>query len=191
MHDDSVSVRPATLADMSIITRFAGELEFSLRGYNTVADDERRELILDAAFGPNPSTQVFMIEVAGEPEPVGLSFVNRIFPGDGFRHGLRVNNLYISPKARSQFLPLHFGGWLIRYAAANNYARIVWNTPAAHKGSVLAYRAVGFDGEDQQMFRLTWDRYDTTLAAIERMIARGAAAAADVEVGQHQSAGEM
>ena len=174
--ESNVGIRLAQEADLATITQLALGLERSNKGFNALSVEETQARIHDAVFGPNPSTMVFLIEIVGEDEAAsGLAFVNRVFPNDSHRHGLRINNIYISPNARTKFLPLHFGSWLIRYAQENDYGRILWNTPKSDKGSILAYRAVGFEGEDQEMIRLAHNKFDETRAAIERLLARAPA----------------
>ena len=166
-------IRIACIGDMDVITPMARDLEFSLRGENLSTFDECHARIIDAAFGPFPSTQIFLMELPAEQSSTaGLAFINRVFPGERHRHGIRINNLYVVPQYRDRLLPFYFGSWLIRHAIEKDYSRIVWNTPVSHRGENMMYRAAGFDGEDQEMIRLTYDRFEATLSKVETMLSR-------------------
>ena|SRR5687768_6703615 len=135
----SLNIRPATQADVSLVLAFIRELadyEKLLHEVEATEADVRRDL-----FGENPRCFCDIAEQAGEPVGFALWFYNySTFRG---RAGIYLEDLFVRPQARG----LGAGKALLRRLAERcveadlgrlEWAVLNWNTP-----SIEFYDALG------------------------------------------------
>ncbi|MGG2399209.1 N-acetyltransferase family protein [Pseudomonas sp. SH1-B] len=127
----SLNIRPATAEDAELILRFITELAIYEKAEHEVKTDAAG--IRDSLFGEGSTTHGLICENDGQPIGYAVYFFNySTWLG---KHGLYLEDLYISPEARG----LGAGKALLRHLAQLAVARgcgrfewsvLDWNTPA-------------------------------------------------------------
>lgn len=127
----SLTIRPATADDAELILRFITELAIYEKAEHEVKTDAAG--IRDSLFADGSTAHGLICEHNGQPIGYAVYFFNySTWLG---KHGLYLENLYISPEARG----LGAGKALLRHLAQVAVARgcgrfewsvLDWNTPA-------------------------------------------------------------
>ncbi len=154
------TTRPATPADVPTILAFIRELAAYEREPHAVKATE--EMIHDSLFGKGwggdrgPTCEALIGELNGSPQGFALFFMSySTWLG---RHGLYLEDLYVTPASRAQGLGKALLIDLARIARARNCGRMEWavldwNTPA-----IDFYKSLGATPlSDWTVFRLTTD----------------------------------
>lgn len=127
----SVSVRPATPADVPTILRFIKELaDYERAPQEAIAT---RELLHDALFSNRPACESFIGEIGSVPEGFALFFHN--FSTWKGRRGVYLEDLYVTPAARGKGLGKALLSRVAQVAIERGCPRLEWavldwNTPA-------------------------------------------------------------
>lgn len=153
-------IRQANVDDVPTILKFVRELaeyERSLEQVQATEDDLRRDM-----FGANPAVFAHIAEdEKGEPVGFALWFVNySTWTG---RHGLYLEDLYVTPQARGGGYGKELFRGLARIAVERGYGRfelacLNWNTP-----SIDFYVALGAERQDE------WGVYRWTGETLRRV----------------------
>ena len=132
-------VRPAVRADGPVICRLIRELA----AYENALDQvEITEAGLDAAlFGPEPSVFAHVAEYRGVVAGVALWFVN--FSTWTGRHGIYLEDLYVTPGQRRSGLGRALLAELAAICVRRGYARLEWNVLDWNAPSLAFYQAIG------------------------------------------------
>ncbi|HVI98366.1 MAG TPA: GNAT family N-acetyltransferase [Sphingomonas sp.] len=127
----TLTIRPATLADVSVILRFVRELADFERAPDAVEATE--EILADALFGDRPVAEAVLATRDGVPQGFALFFHN--FSTWTGRRGVYLEDLYVTPEARGAgvgtALLRHLAGIAVaRGCARFEWAVLDWNAPA-------------------------------------------------------------
>jgi GNAT superfamily N-acetyltransferase len=127
----TLTIRPATPADMPTILRFVRELAEFERAPDAVEATE--SMLADALFGDVPTAEAVLAEQGGKPLGFALFFHN--FSTWTGRRGLYLEDLYVTPEARGLGVGTALLRHLARIAVERGCARfewavLDWNEPA-------------------------------------------------------------
>ncbi|MCY1290244.1 Acetyltransferase (GNAT) family protein [compost metagenome] len=145
-------IRPATAADAALILRFITELAIYEKAEHEVKTDAAG--IAASLFGEGSTSHALIVERDGQPIGYAVYFFNySTWLG---KHGLYLEDLYVSPAARGTGA----GKALLRHLAQTAVARgcgrfewavLDWNTPA-----IEFYESFGARAQDEwTTYRLT------------------------------------
>ncbi len=148
----SLNIRPATAADAALILRFITDLAIYEKAEHEVKTDTAG--IEASLFGPDSSAQALICEYDGQPIGYAVYFFNySTWLG---KHGLYLEDLYISPQTRGVGAGKALLRHLAQLAVAKGCGRfewavLDWNTPA-----IEFYEAFGAKPQDEwTTYRLT------------------------------------
>lgn len=135
----SVALRPAVMADTSLILSFIRELaEYEKLAHEAVADEATLAAQL---FGDHPGAEVVIAEVDGQAAGFALFFHNfSTFLG---QRGLYLEDLYVKPDYRGlglgRRLMVHLAGLAVERGCGRfEWSVLDWNAPA-----IAFYRELG------------------------------------------------
>ena len=147
-----LTIRPATAADAALILRFITDLAIYEKAEHEVKTDTAG--IEASLFGPDSSAQALICEYDGQPIGYAVYFFNySTWLG---KHGLYLEDLYISPETRGVGAGKALLRHLAQLAVAKGCGRfewavLDWNTPA-----IEFYEAFGAKPQDEwTTYRLT------------------------------------
>ena len=135
----SLSIRPATRADLPLIAALIRELA----DYEKLAHEVRfDEAVLgDHLFGPRPMAEVIIGEVDGVAQGFALFFHNfSTFEG---RPGIYLEDLFVRPAARGGGLGKALLAHLARLALERGCARLEWWVLDWNEPAIGFYRKLG------------------------------------------------
>jgi len=119
----TLSIRPATRADISLIGQFIRDLAEYERLADSVRFDEA--VMADKLFGARPYAEVLIGEIDGTPQGFALFFHNfSTFEG---RPGIYLADLFVRPDARGSGLGTALLGRLAALAVQRDCARLEWS----------------------------------------------------------------
>ncbi len=127
----TLTIRPATLADLPLIAQFIRDLADYEKLAHEVRFDEAK--LGEKLFAPRPYAEVVIGELDGEPQGFALFFHNfSTFEG---RPGLYLEDLFVRPTARGSGLGKALLAHLAQLCVIRDCARLEWsvldwNTPA-------------------------------------------------------------
>jgi GNAT superfamily N-acetyltransferase len=141
----TVSIRPATPADVPTILRFVRELAAFERAPDAVKASE--PMLHAALFEAPPAAEALIAERDGAA--VGFAIFYVTFSTWTGRRGLWLDDLYVAPEARGHGVGAALLARLAGIALDRGYARfewwvLDWNTPA-----IDFYRAKGAIAQDE------------------------------------------
>jgi GNAT superfamily N-acetyltransferase len=135
----TLSIRPATFADLPLIAQFIRDLAEYERLGNEVRFDEAA--LGDRLFGERPYAEVLIGEIDGVPQGFALFFHNfSTFEG---KPGVYLEDLFVRPEARGSGLGKALLKRLAEIAVERDCARLEywvldWNEP-----SIAFYKSLG------------------------------------------------
>lgn len=132
-------IRPATPADIPTILRFIRELAAYEREPDAVVATEA-DLLRDG-FGPEPRFTALIAEQAGEAAGFALYF--RSYSTWLGHHGIRLEDLYVTPAHRGKGLGKALLAHLARIAVEEGCPRLEWDVLAWNQSAIDVYEAVG------------------------------------------------
>ncbi|WP_263143939.1 GNAT family N-acetyltransferase [Pseudomonas sp. RIT-PI-AD] len=141
----SLTIRPANADDAELILRFIRDLAIYEKAEHEVQTDVAG--IRDSLFGAESSSHALICERDGEAIGYAVYFFNySTWLG---KHGLYLEDLYVSPAARGSGAGKALLRHLARLAVARGCGRfewavLDWNTPA-----IEFYRAFGARAQDE------------------------------------------
>lgn len=135
----TVSIRPATPADVPVMLRFVRELAAYEREPDAVEATE--PMMAEALFGASPAAEALIAE--RDRAPVGFALYFLTYSTWTGKRGLWLEDLYVTPEARGSgagaaLLRALAGVALDRGCARFEWTVLDWNTPA-----IDFYRAKG------------------------------------------------
>ncbi|HLQ84978.1 MAG TPA: GNAT family N-acetyltransferase [Salinisphaeraceae bacterium] len=157
----ALAIRPAAPADAEQILHFIIELAIYEQ-----AEQEVQASVADIRtrlFGEQARAHGLMAEVAGEPVGFAVYFLN--FSTWLGRHGVFLEDLYITPAARGRGYAKALLRHLARHAVANGYGRFEWNVLDWNKPAIALYEAIGARPQSE------WIGYRLTGAALKTFAA--------------------
>jgi GNAT superfamily N-acetyltransferase len=159
----TVSIRPATPADVPTMLRFVRELATYEREPDAVLATE--PMLHAALFDSAPAAEALLAERDGMP--VGFAIFYVTFSTWTGRRGMWLDDLYVTPEARGHGVGAALLARLAGIALDRGYARfewwvLDWNTPA-----IDFYRAKGAVAQDG------WTTQRVEGEALVRLAGRG------------------
>lgn len=141
----TVSIRPATPADVPVILGFVRDLAAFEREPDAVVATE--PLLRDALFGADPAVEALIATI--DARAIGFAIFYRTFSTWTGKRGIWLDDLYIAPEARGAGAGAALLRALAGIAVDRGYARfewwvLDWNTPA-----IDFYRGKGAVAQDQ------------------------------------------
>lgn len=159
----TLSIRPATAADLPLIAQLIRELA----EYEKLAHEVRfDEAVLGAKlFGARPYAEVVIGELSGIPQGFALFFHNfSTFEG---RPGIYLEDLFVRPSARGSGLGKALLSHLAALAVERDCARLEWSVLDWNAPAIGFYQALGARSMDE------WTVMRVDGAALERLGAAG------------------
>ncbi|WP_106399660.1 GNAT family N-acetyltransferase [Actinocorallia populi] len=133
-------IRPAVPEDVTTVLRFVRELAEYERELDQVEATE--EDLKRALFGPSPAVFAHIAEdEEGEPVGFALWFLN--FSTWTGRHGIYLEDLYVTPEARGGGYGKALLAELARIAVERGYARYEWACLDWNEPSIRFYKSLG------------------------------------------------
>ncbi len=132
-------IRPATPADVPLILCFIRELAAYEREPESVLATEQ-DLLRDG-FGPSPKFRCVIAESNNQPAGFALFFPS--YSTWRGHHGLRLEDLYVTPAARKQGIGRALLRHLAQIAVAEGCPRLEWDVLAWNQPAIAFYKALG------------------------------------------------
>jgi GNAT superfamily N-acetyltransferase len=148
-------IRPATANDVPTIHRFIRELaEYERAAHEVVATEEdlHRDL-----FGERPAAFAHVAE-DGDGETVGFALWFLNYSTWRGRHGIYLEDLYVTPAARRGGQGKALLAELARVAEERGYDRFEWAVLDWNAPAIGFYKSLGAQPQDEwTVYRLTGD----------------------------------
>ena len=157
----TLSIRPASATDISLIAQFIRDLA----EYERLAHEVRfDEAVLEAKlFGTRPYAEVLIGEIDGSPQGFALFFHNfSTFEG---RPGIYLEDLFVRPDARGSGLGKALLGTLAGLAVERDCARLEWSVLDWNTPAIDFYKALGATPMDE------WTVYRVDGSALNNLAA--------------------
>ena len=135
----SLSIRPATVADVALVLTFIRDLaEYERLAHEVVATEP---LLRETLFGERPGAEVVIAELDGEPVGFALFFHNfSTFLG---RPGLYLEDLFVRPAARGHGVGRALLARLAAIAVERGCGRFEWSVLDWNEPAIGFYRKLG------------------------------------------------
>lgn len=150
----TLSIRPATRADLPLIAQFICDLADYERLADAVRFDEAT--LAEHLFGPRPYADVIIGEIDGTAQGFALFFHNfSTFEG---RPGIYLEDLFVRPPAHGSGLGKALLAHLAALAVQRGCARLEWSVLDWNAPAVGFYQSLGAVPMDEwTVFRLDGD----------------------------------
>ena len=157
----TLSIRPATSADLSLIAQFIRDLAEYEKLAHEVRFDEA--VLGERLFGLRPYAEVLIGEIDGSPQGFALFFHNfSTFEG---KPGVYLEDLFVRPEARGSGLGKALLAALAQIAIERDCARLEWWVLDWNDPAIQFYKKLGAKPMDEwTTFRVDGD----TLRAIAK-----------------------
>ena len=135
----TISIRPATSADLPLIAQLIRDLA----EYEKLANDVRFDQVVlgQKLFGPRPYAEVLIGEIDGQPQAFALFFHNfSTFEG---RPGIYLEDLFVRPEARGSGLGKTLLAHLAALAVERDCARLEWSVLDWNAPAIGFYQKLG------------------------------------------------
>ena len=154
-----IKIRQATAADSSLIIRFITELAIYENAEHEVIATESD--IRHSLFGEDSSTHAVICNIANEPVGYAVYFFNySTWLG---KHGLYLEDLYVSPEHRGTGAGKALLKHLAEIAVSRNCGRLEWSVLDWNEPAIRFYRSLGAKPQDE------WVAYRLTGKALEEL----------------------
>ena len=141
----TVSIRPATPADLPLIAEFIRDLAAYEKLSHEVRFDEAK--LGEKLFGPRPYAEVLIGELGGAPQGFALFFHNfSTFEG---RPGIYLEDLFVRPEARGSGLGKALLAHLAKLCVTRDCARLEWWVLDWNAPSIGFYLGLGAKPMDE------------------------------------------
>ena len=145
MPPDAASIRPATAADCPTILAFIRELaEYEKLLHEVVADEAT---LRTGLFGPRPSAEVLLAELAGEP--IGFALFFTTYSTFLAKPGLYLEDLFVRPAARGKGVGASLMVALAKIAVERDYGRFEWAVLDWNEPAIKFYATLGAKPQTQ------------------------------------------
>ncbi len=135
----TISIRPATAADLPLIAQLIRDLaEYERLAHEVRFDDA---VLAAKLFGPRPYAEVVIGELDGAPQGFALFFHNfSTFEG---RPGIYLEDLFVRPEARGSGLGKALLSHLAALAVERDCARLEWSVLDWNEPAIGFYKKLG------------------------------------------------
>ena len=135
-----MQIRPATPTDIPQILTFIRELATYEREPHAVLATEA-DLLRDG-FGPTPRFQCIIAELASN-EAAGFALYFTSYSTWRGHHGIRLEDLYVTPEKRGQGIGKALLAHLARIAVEQGCPRLEWDVLAWNTPAIAVYESIG------------------------------------------------
>ena len=139
MNEPILNIRPATPADVPTILTFIRELAEYEREPHAVLATEA-DLLRDG-WGPTPRFTALIADYNGTPAGFALYFTT--YSTWRGHHGIRLEDLYVTPSLRGQGIGKALLARLARIAVDQGCPRLEWDVLAWNEPAIAVYHRVG------------------------------------------------
>ena len=140
-----MTIRPATPSDAPAILNFIRELATYERAPNAVVATEA-DLLRDG-WGPTPRFKAIIAEASESAEldatPVGFALYFTTYSTWRGHHGIRLEDLYVTPAMRGQGIGKALLAHLARIAVAEGCPRLEWDVLDWNAPAIAVYERIG------------------------------------------------
>ena len=137
-----LNIRPATPDDVPTILRFIRELALYEREPDAVVATEA-DLLRDG-WGPSPRFTALIADYDGAPAGFALYFTSySTWLG---HHGIRLEDLYVTPGMRGHGIGKALLAKLARIALDEGCSRLEWDVLNWNEPAIAVYRRIGVPG---------------------------------------------
>jgi GNAT superfamily N-acetyltransferase len=159
----TLSIRPATRADLPLIAQFIRDLAEYEKLAHEVRFDEAG--LGERLFGPRPYAEVIIGELDGTPQGFALFFHNfSTFEG---KPGIYLEDLFVRPEARGSGLGKALLQRLAQLAVERDCARLEWAVLDWNEPSIGFYKSLGAKPMDEwTVFRVDGEALSELATAI-------------------------
>lgn len=150
--NENLEIRPATLADMSVLLALIKELaEYERLSDQVIATEESLARVL---FGEGASAEAVLAIYQGKPVGYALFFHNcSTFLG---RRGMYLEDVYVSPSCRGKGIGKSLLMHVAQLAVERGCGRFEWSVLDWNEPAINFYRSLGAAPlDDWTIFRLT------------------------------------
>lgn len=155
----TISIRPATAEDSALILRFITDLAIYEEAENEVIATESQ--IKETLFASESSTQAVICHINDEPVGFAVYFFNySTWLG---KHGLYLEDLYVSPEHRGSGAGKALLKHLAKIAVSRNCGRFEWSVLDWNEPAIQFYKSLGAEPQDE------WVAYRMTGKALEEL----------------------
>ena len=155
----TIRIRQATAEDSSLIIRFITELAIYENAEHEVIATQSD--IEHSLFGRESSTHAVICNVDNEPVGYAVYFFNySTWLG---KHGLYLEDLYVSPEHRGTGAGKALLKHLAKIAVSRNCGRLEWSVLDWNEPAIQFYRSLGAKSQDE------WVGYRLTGKALEEL----------------------
>ena len=134
-----LNIRPATAQDVPQILTFIRELALYEREPDAVLATQA-DLLRDG-FGPTPRFRCVIAELEGTPAGFALYFTS--YSTWRGHHGIRLEDLYVTPSRRGQGIGRALLTHLARIAVEQGCPRLEWDVLAWNAPAIAVYEKIG------------------------------------------------
>ena len=153
----SIRIRQATEKDAALIIRFITDLAIYENAENEVIATESD--IRDSLFGNESSTEAVICNIDDEPVGFAVYFFNySTWLG---KHGLYLEDLYVSPQHRGSGAGKALLKHLAKIAVSKNCGRFEWSVLDWNEPAIQFYQSIGAKPQDE------WVAYRLSGKALE------------------------
>jgi GNAT superfamily N-acetyltransferase len=138
-----LSIRPATPADVPTILRFIRELALFEREPEAVIATEA-DLLRDG-WGPQPRFTCLIADWTenGQTQPAGFALYFTSYSTWLGHHGIRLEDLYVTPEYRSKGIGRALLAKLARIAVDEGCGRLEWDVLDWNANAIAVYQRIG------------------------------------------------
>ena len=155
----SINIRPATAEDSALILRFITDLAIYEEAEHEVIATESD--IRGSLFASDSTTKAVICHIKDEPVGFAVYFFNySTWLG---KHGLYLEDLYVSPEHRGVGAGKALLRHLAKIAVSRNCGRFEWNVLDWNEPAIQFYNSLGAEPQDE------WVGYRLTGKALEEL----------------------
>ena len=148
----AIKIRPASAEDSPLILHFITDLAIYEEAEEAVIATESD--ISDSLFGKDSTTSALICELDGQPVGFAVYFFNySTWLG---KHGLYLEDLYVSPESRGAGAGKALLKHLAQFAVSQNCGRFEWSVLDWNEPAIGFYKSIGAQPQDEWVaYRLT------------------------------------
>ena len=135
----NLTIRTATPADVPTILRFIRELALYEREPDAVVATE--DDLLRDGWGPTPRFQAMIAEA--DAEAVGFALYFTTYSTWRGHHGIRLEDLYVTPSMRGKGIGKALLAYLARMAVDEGCPRLEWDVLEWNATAIAVYERIG------------------------------------------------
>lgn len=136
---EPVRLRPATAADVPLITQLIQELaEYEKLAHTCVADDAS---VRENLFGPKPAAEVVLAFIGDELAGFALYYEN--YSTHLSRRGMHLEDLFVREHLRGKGIGKLLLAHLSSVAIERGYGRMEWAVLSWNESAIKVYDAIG------------------------------------------------